>query len=506
MGGHAKTYIALASVGVMVVNTAGIAFAQQETQGARSAKLTLGQTLRYSDNLDFLATGNAGAESRTKLDFAFSSATRTQSLSFNLGGAMVVNKLDDVKFDAPYARFSYAIEGANSRLSLDARYRRKDLDSTVQRLVVPLDPVTGTPLAPVTRTARIERGIRSNSDVALKYQTGLRSNVGFKLNLSHSARRYSNTGSTGLFNSATQRAETEVTFRINPQMTARLMASQLRYEAQDTGNTNRRETRAGLGLSLKASPTLSIDTSLRHSRFTRTRSGVTSTVDGLNFGLGATRTLRNGTLSLNLSSNPGFAGRQSLLRMNRVMGLRREGRLSYGIGLSKTAGFSAEPLFALSYLQPFKRGNLDLSFSQQARTDENDDEPVILTRFSARYKGGLTNTVNWSVGAAVNDVDAQSATGQDRRQLIIDTTLSGPLNAISSWSAGLNFSDTDSSSPSSTANQRRFGLSLSYRRQMNRDWDLIASMRHDAIRESSAANRKANTISVGIEKTFSFRP
>lgn len=500
---RSKKYVALATAGATAFSAVGIAWAQQETQSGKLFTVTVGQTLRYSDNLNLQTNGDSVLQSRTALDFAFDSVTRTQTLSFDLGGALVVDTDGDAGIEEPYARFAYAIEGANSRLSLDADYRRVDLNSAVSTQSV-TDP-NGTPV-PVTDTARIEEGVRSNSAVVLRYETGLRSKVGFSLDLSQRARRYRDTTSANLFDTDTRRAGVEVTFRIDPQITARLLASHLRYEAEDSNNTRRRETKLGAGLTLDITPALRLDSNLQHSRVVRTSGGTKTLTDGLSLGLGLTQTLKNGTLSIDFSTDPTSSGRRSSLRANRVMDLRRDGRLSYGVGLTKTKGFSAEPLLSLSYAQPLKRGEVDLSFSQRARTDETSDEPVILTRLSARYRGDLTSRVNWSIGASINDVDAQSPTGEDRRAISFDTSLVGQISDVSSWSAGLTLRDTDTTDPGGVENQRRFGISLGYRHQMSRDWDLVASYRHDAITETGAADRKANTISLGLEKTFSFRP
>lgn len=501
MGG-AKAYIALAAAGATALSSVGSAFAQQERLGGQTLYITVGQTLSYSDNINLTNPADAALQSRSSIDFAFKSITRTQSLTFDLGGAYEIDTDGNSGIDNPYARFAYAIEGANSRLSLSSQYRRVDIDDTITTFRENPDD----PDLPIVETDQIERGVRTNINNELRYATGLRGPVGFSLDVTQRLRRYAETTSTSLFDSETRRANAQLDFRIDPQISARVTASRLRYVAEDSNRTNRTESSFGVGLTFAVDPTLEIDTSLRYTHIERDQLSGTSTTSGLNYAMGLTQELKNGLVSVSFSSAPTLNGRRSTLRANRAMDTRREGRLSYGIGVSKTSGLSAEPLFNISYAQPTKRGRFNLAFSQQARTDELDDEAVILTRFSAGYSMPLTSAVNWSVSGSVNDVSARSATGEDRRRVSFDTSFGGPLSDVASWSAGINFSDVETSSATSSESQRRFGVNLSYRRQMSRDWDLVTSFQHISIDDSASTDRTANTISVGLEKTFGFRP
>lgn len=506
MRAGARRHIALATAGVLAVGAVTVASAQDRL-GGKTLVVTLGQSLRYSDNIDLVSNpDNSVLQSRTALDFAFDSVTRTQQLSFDAGGVYEVGTDGGSDLTEPYLRFAYTLQGANSRLNLSSRFRRLDLDDTVSTFVVPIDPVTGDALDPVIETARIEEGVRTDIFNSLRFETGLRSNVGFVLDLSERARRHSETNNADLFDTRTRRASALVKFRIDPQISARLTAAVTHYDTEDVDQTRRRERSIGAGVTLDVNPTLRVDADLRHQRIEREELGGTSVTDGLAYDLGLTQDLRNGTVGVDFNSQPTLNGRRSTLRANRALTLRRDGTLSYGLGVTKTDGFSAEPLFSLAYRQPLKRGRFGASFSQEARTDELDEDAVILTRLTTNYAMPLTSQLNWSLGLSVNDVAARGDTGEDRRQVSLRSDLVGQISDISSWSAGLTLSETDTSDLTSDETQRRYGIELGYRRQMTRDWDMVARYSHISIRETDDADRSSNTISLGIERSFSFRP
>ena len=492
--------------GAVIIGLVSIA-AAQDGPGGKLLTLTLGQSLRYSDSIDLQAGPTESTlRSRTSLGLTYSDITRTQDFQFSLGGAY---EIDDggTNLDDPFARLSYAREGANSRLSFSADYTRTDLDDafrTVDPTLIP--PVGGDPEVIVSNTALIESGVRADSRYALRFETGLRSNTGLVLNLSEDTRRFSQTTDPDLFDSRTRQVSAEMRFRINPQLTALVTGSARRYEAENIDQTDRLSTSFGVGVEMDVSPTLSFDAAVRQKHTKTRRVSGTVVSDGLAYDLGLARRLPNGQIGVDFTSEPTLNGRRSTLQANRQMTLRREGTLSYGIGVSKTEGFSSEPLFNIAYVQPLKRGTFDVQFSQQARTDEEDDEAVILTTLSANYAMPLSDTLNWSIGVDANDVAASGATGEDRRQLGLRTNLSGQINSISSWSAGMTLGDVRTTLAGATESERRYGLQLAYRREVARDWDMVARYQHTNIMNSAAADRRSNAISMGLEKSFSFRP
>ncbi len=481
----------------------------QDDPGGRTLRLTVGQSLQYSDNIDLVANPTENIlRSSTSLGLAYSDVTRTQAFRFSTAGAYDIDSDGQTEFSDPFARLSYALEGANSRLNLSARYSRTDLDDAFfdLSLIPPEDDILDPEGDPVTGIAQIEGGVRVNTAYAVGFETGMQSNIGFRLDLSAQARRYTETTDPDLFATQTRRIGVLTTFRINPQITARLTASARRYEAEDTDQTDRTETSFGAGVAFDVAPDLTLDLALSQQRTETKRVSGTTVSDGLAYTIGVDRTLPNGTIAIDFSSEDTLNGRRSTLRGSRSMTLPREGTLSYGIGVTQTSGFSLEPLFSLAYEQPLKLGSFGVELSQEARTDEEDDTAVIVTQASANYAAPLTETLNWSISAGLSDVSRQGVTGEDRRRINLRSDLVGQVNDISSWSAGVTLSDTETSTTATTEEERRYGLQLAYRRALAQDWDMVARYQHTTILDSVAADRRSNAISLGLEKTFDFRP
>lgn len=496
---------AVAAAGVLAVGLVSIASAQQDRgAGGKTLLVTVGQSLRYSDNIDLVANPTDSVfQARTDLGVAFSSVTRTQSFRLSFGGAFEAGSDGETDLSDPYLRASYAIEGAGSRLNASATYSRVEIDDAFRQGTVLLP---GDDDDPISETARIEDGVRTDRAYALGFETGLRAPVGFQLDLSARERRYSQTTSADLFDTDTRRADAQILFRIDPTVTARVTASYDRYQAEDTDQTDRRETSLGVGVAMNVTPTLTLDASLRHQEIRTLRTSGDRETDGLAYGLDLSQSLRNGLIAVNFSSEPTLNNRRHTLRATRSMALRNEGALSYGLGLTRTEGLGTEPLFSLAYSVPLKRGGVSFGFSQEARTDEEDDEAVILTRMTANYDFALTSTVNWTLAGSISDVNARETSGEDRRRVDIRTSFAGQINDVSSWSAGLSISDTDTTTATSSENERRYGIQLAYRRTLAQDWDMVARYDHTKIDDSATADRTSNAISIGLEKTFAFRP
>ncbi|CAN0482649.1 unnamed protein product, partial [Hapterophycus canaliculatus] len=165
-------------------------------------------------------------------------------------------------------------------------------------------------------------------------------------------------------------------------------------------------------------------------------------VSGAFYNVDLTQALRNGQINVNFVSRPTLNGRDTVLRTSRDMRLRNGSSLSYGIGLSDLGDFEVEPLFSLSYLKPLKRGRIGFELNQSSEANENTDDAVVLTNLSASYALALTPTMNfsWSIGATLSDTEVVDATGTERL--------------------------------------RRYGAQMSYRREVTRDWDLVARFQH----------------------------
>ena len=512
--GQSRRRRALAAGAAAAVCVTVTVAAAQDGPGGKSLRLTLGQSLEYSDNIDLVADpDNDTLRSSTRVGLVYSDITRTQDFRLSAGGDYYVDTDGERGPGDLFARLAYALEGANSRLSFSADFARVDLEDALSNLaLIPpgVDDLTD-PLAggedPVAEIARIETGARIDSDYRFGFETGLQSPVGLRLNLAAQNRRYSQTTDPDLFDTDDRRLDALATFRIDPTVTARLAASARRYDAEDAEQTERREASLDAGVALRVTPILTVDVAAGYERIEVDRLGeATRRTEGARYTVAVDRDLPNGTVGLDFASVPTLNGRRNTLRADRAMDLPRGATLAYGIGVTKTEGLSAEPLFSLAYGRPLKLGSFGFEFSQEARTGEEDDDAVILSRLSATYATALSPTVDWTVNAGLSDVSARQPGGEDRRRVDLRTDLRGQITPVSSWSAGLTFSETETNEGLAGDRQRRYGVQLSYRRELAREWDMVARYQHTSILDTGAPDRRANAISLGLEKAFDFRP
>ncbi len=502
--GRAKRALAAAVALMGVVPFA----AAQVADGGRTLQLTLGQTLEYSDNIDLVAEPEDNTlRSSTRLGLSYRDITRTQRLEFSAAGTLELDSsedTDDSDVADPFARFVYALEGRNTRFRFAADYRRTDLEDTFLPLSF-LAPGVTLPDELVDEVARIEGGLRTDRSYRLGFETGLQSLVGFRLDLSSQERRYNEVELFELDDTDQRRAEVETTFRIDPTVTARVFANTRRFRADNEEQSRRDDTSYGVGATFDITPARRLDIELGRQEIERERDGPLREVSGGFYRADLSQALRNGEITLNFSSQPTLNGRDTVLRTTRDMTLPRGSTFSYGIGLSDLGDFDTEALFSLAYVKPLKRGRFGIELNQRSDANENTDDAVILTNLTASYALALSPNLNFSLRAGLNDVDARSATGEDRRGVNLRSDLVGQINAISSWSIGATLSDTEVVDQAGTENLRRYGVQMTYRRELTRDWDLVARYQHSSVRETDELDRESNTISLGIERTFDYK-
>ena len=108
----------------------------QDVDGGLNARFTIGQRLQYDDRVGDSNINDEGFSTITDLGFVLSSKTRNQDLQLSIDSGLRYeindNGLGD-QFDLedPTVGLAYSIENQSTRLSFDARYRRRDIDRTL---------------------------------------------------------------------------------------------------------------------------------------------------------------------------------------------------------------------------------------------------------------------------------------------------------------------------------------------------------------------------------------
>lgn len=432
-------------------------------EGGLQLTLDFAQSLRASDNNEFIASPSGNTYfARTDLGFGLKSETSSQIFSLDFGAALEAGHFADTtgsgsEIKDEYARLSYSRETSSARLSTNASITRFDVTDNELS-----DDFDNTDLV-------ADVGVRNQYKFGAGLETGIGGPFGLSLNGSFTKQDYTDTTDPSLFDNDTRAFDATARFRVTPTVDLRALAGISEYTAEDTLATERVKTYVGLGVDYEISPSLQFSGELRHDRTETTETiGLVRVVrveDGPGLDLTLTHDRPNGTLAVSFASDISSTGRRNNLSVERSMELPR-GALSYSLGVTKSDNTDLEPTLGLTYEQELARGSFNVSLTQTALTD-NDDDEALRTRLSAGY--------------------------------------SQEINTISGWDAGLSFADYNVLTVGGT-DTRRIDLDLSYRRELTRDWDLRVGYEHAYLTETGSANKRSNTVFVTLERSFSFSP
>lgn len=435
------------------------AIAQDQDGGGLELTLDFGQYLRASDNYNFVANPSGDTFlARTDLAFGLSSKTNAQSFDLSFGGAFEAGDFpdsggSDSDFVDEFLRFSYTREAASSRFYANGRFNHFDLTT----LDID-DDFDGTDLI-------VDVGTRDTYRFGTGIETGIGGPFGVKLDASYNKRDFSDTTDPDLFDRETTKLDGVARFQVSPVTELRVLAGLSEYDAENAASTERTRTYFGVGASFDVSPALRFSTNLRQNRIETTESGVTTTTDGLSADLGVTMDRPNGTIFSNLSTSYNTTGRRDSFSLGRSVELPR-GALSYSLGVTDSDSSDPNLTATVSYEQELPRGGFNLSLTR-AGVSDNDDNEALRTRLSMGYQQSI--------------------------------------NASSSWDARLSYADYDVLSGTGT-DTRRTSLSLSYRQELTREWDLRVGYEYAHSLREAQPTRKSNTVFVGLERSFSFFP
>lgn len=412
------------------------------------------QQLEYVGEQGFSTPQDEGLRAVTGLSFGLSSQNSNQQFDFGLTGGLVLSDQNS-SFDIenPSARLLYGISSRDTALTFNANYRRADVDqSNFFEDNIFLDP-----------TVFSDEGTRTVASLRTGLELGRTAPVSYSFNHIYAQTSYDDTLDPALRDNTTQGLDGRVNFRLNGAVSTYVFASWREIDEDGINANDSTTTRYGVGGSFQVSPVLSLTTELNYSDSETTNSGVTS---GLGYSLGLLRDLPNGSLGGSISATETINGTRTQARISRAMEFKR-GSATFGIGASRTAGLSTEPLveaalnFAISEVS-----NIGVNLSQASSISTNDQE-TINTRLGINYSRELT--------------------------------------ALSSISGGIQYAEQDVLVPGGI-DQSSISANLTYRHDVGQDWDLISGYRYTSSRRDDRADRDSSTVFLGLEKTFSFRP
>jgi len=414
------------------------------------------QTLEYSDNIDFNAAENEGFRSSTALTFGYVTKTRVDSLSLSASttAQLGTDAGADNAFTEPLLRLAYERNVKNAGINVNLSYRQAEISSII-----------ATEELMDAGFIQIDNGLQTDIGYSFGVEFGRTDPVGGTIRYSGSTRRYTETDDPAMMDRDNETLSAQLNFRIDPRITARATASQSRFEELNDGIA-RDSTQLGLGVDFAVTKTLQVSTSLNYNEVERTEAGVTTTSDGLGFSVSATQETPTGPLTATLSSQVNENGRRTSITASRSLELRN-GSLSFSVGGSQGEDDTFDPQYSLNYAQELPRGAaISFRASQSFETSSTGDE-AINTQLAAQY--------------------------------------SRPLTEVSRLSASANYRETNGIG-ANVDDASRMDLGLQYQHDLVQDWGLIGGYRRSFASETGEPDRTSNTVFVGLEKTFAWRP
>lgn len=436
----------------------GTAAAQNApTAGGLAARLDFTQRLEFSDNPEFQVDGESQFYGRTVLNFGLESTNSVERLTFNGGLFIDVGRTDrdTVDFRDPFVSFGYRREVPNSFLDARLRYRRAD-----PRSVQGFDQ-DGNSISQLD-------GTRDIFLVGLAGAVGRTAPVGGQFDWSYEEIRYNDTTDPTLNDRSDNRFTGQVDFRLNPKATANVNAFFNDFKPRDAPlAVARRTVGVGVGTELQFNRIWSADGLLRYDQIDRS-GAQTGTTKGYTVEANVLRALTNGTVGLGFRSevSSNFNGRRNFLAVSRDLALPR-GSLAGTLGVTGAGDIiGTDPIVEVDYRYDLPAAALTFGVSRRIDISNENDERINTT---ARF-------------------------GYDQR-----------INNLSSL--GLNITLLDRKELSLLTNDaQRLNIDLSYRYALTRDWGVVAGYRYSFLREELNADRRANTVFVGLQRAFNWLP
>jgi len=434
--------------------TLATAVAAQETSGGGTIlNLGVSQRLGYSDNHSFTATPASAFTSVTGLSFALTSATKTEMFSVNTAGGVTYDSADNAfTVSDPNLSLAYMQDSKNATFVSTLGYRETDVSSAV-------DVNIGS-----SSFVILDEGTRIDLGGRVSLEFGKTDPISGNVTLTHNKTTYRGTTSADLVDQDTTGLAATLNFRVDDRITTSV-----------SGNLSRRVTAAGLdttnvgigaGVSLAYSKRLALSASMRYNLINQTNGGAEASSDGIGFSLGADYEMPDGAITASLTSSVDEFGRTYNGNIGRSMELKA-GQLSYSLGLSARGNGALRPLYAISYSQELPR-DAEASVQLTQSFDTNDSgRDAINTSLSANY--------------------------------------SMPLSAVSGIGASLQYRSTMITN-FDNEDVSRLDVGINYTHALAEDWGLVTGYSHAIATTDTAADIRSNTVFVGLQKDFSWRP
>lgn len=363
----------------------------QDQQIPPTLAFDVSTTLSADDNRSLSRTDpDSGVRLDTRLGFTFDRRTRVQQLQFSgnallrLSSGQEANQDTGSGLQEPRLRLSYSRDTGNAKISATASYSRSDVNLTDTQLLP-----DGTPSDGIASD-----GIVTDSAVGLSLETGINAPLGFILAANASARDYSNTTDTSVYDTRRRSLNFTTRLTVSPTTLVSLTLGYRQSEDDNVTETERTDRSVRVALDQNLSKVLKLRGEVGYSRNSRDETigglPVSEVSAGLFGAVGLTLDRPNGTASVNLRSARDSEGVRHTLSFGRSLDLPRGDTLTADLGVSARSGGDAQLVGSLRYAAPLPTGRIEVRFDRSVALDANNDD-VASTRLGLLYSHDIND-------------------------------------------------------------------------------------------------------------------
>ena len=450
---YLRTGITLRTTLTLTVTTlCSPVFGQEDP--TRLGTLSFSQGFEYSDNVNLTDPSASGFTSQTGVDLSFQSRTRTELLSFSIGGDLVgefgSDLSDDFDIENTNIEGIYTREGANASLRFTGLFSEVELDEDIVAI--------GDAGSIVIDEGSLEQ-LRFGAGVVL----GDGGPFELSLNAFYRTLDYQDTVDDTLTDEDQYSFDALARLRLNPATTLRARAGITITDEDDAVQTERDVSFFGIGAETETAGGLLVFGDILYDRAeTTTNIPSDDTDEGLGIEFGLTQARPNGSVGLNFSSRTDESGRRNSATVSRSLDMPT-GLVSLSVGVVDQEGDDDLQLIGeLGYTRELARGTIDASLTQD--TSSRDGEAFLNTALSVTY--------------------------------------SHAINSVSGWDAGLTYSSSEELGGDS--DDSRATATISYTRDLTEEWNMRTGYEYIRDVESGTDSRTSNTVFFNIQRDITF--
>ncbi len=421
--------------------------------------------LSFDDN--FKLSNTSGGSSTiwdNTLTFGLSNIAPTQTLTLDASTVLRFAQIPGRTisgFEDPTVRLRYTLNGLNSTLSLDGRYRSADREFLNPFQVEQEEQALGQLIG--------GGGVVTWQTLGATFVTGINDPLGFQFSAKHDSRTYDATAeavSPTLFDQVTDSATATVTMKVSPLVQLRGTVGITEYDAEDSVLTERETIDYAIGAVMDINPVLTLDAQVGYTEVTTDTTGGRAVRSGGTSNVQLTQTLANGSIFGGFTSTVNQNGTRNIVTLGRDFQLA-SGTLSATVGMTQTPAGNNRPSGSLAYTHTLRSSDISVTAGRSVTTNGLNQD-VFNTRVGVNYSYAINN--------------------------------------VSQINFGLNWGRSESADSIPGFNEtNRADLLASYSHALTQDWGLTGGLqlRH---RSDNTGDAQSNSIFLTLDRTFSYRP